>query len=211
MPNLIHLVRKDFLLLQRYLWLLFIYMVVFSGFVQSDGSPLYGMLPGMVLILALNADMRLPNQQFLVNLPVRRSYLVLSKYVSAFILMLIAFVFCILLNTGANAVHGQPAAFNFGQMLGIFLAQILFMAIYIPIYYWLGLKGAQYLNVAMIIVVMIGSQLSSNLLSDEDSLQLSASISTHPVATGLLGASVGILALVVSYLISRMIFARRDL
>lgn len=211
MPHLIQLVRKDFLLLQRYLWLLFIYMVVFSGFVQSDGSPLYGMLPGMVLILALNADMRLPNQQFLVNLPVRRSYLVLSKYVSAFILMLLAFALCMLLNTGANAVHGQSTAVNLGQMLGIFLAQLVFMAIYIPIYYWLGLKGSQYLNVAMIIVVMSGSQLSSGLLSDGGTKPLSASITNHPIAAGLLGASAGILALVVSYLVSRMIFAKRDL
>ncbi|MDU2242594.1 MAG: ABC-2 transporter permease [Paenibacillus sp.] len=211
MPSLIHLVRKDLLLMQRYIWLLVIYSVVFSGFVQTDSSPLYGMLPGMVLILALNADMRLSSQQFLVNLPVRRSFLVLSKYASAFMMMLLAFVFCMLVNVGANAFHGQPAAINPGQMLGIFYAQVLFMAIYIPIYYWLGLKGAQYLNVAMIIVIMIGSQLASGLMSDEDTLLLSSAVKAHPAAAGFLGAGVVGLAVIVSFAVSRTIFARRDL
>ncbi|MGG6311244.1 ABC-2 transporter permease [Paenibacillus macerans] len=211
MPNLVHLVRKDVLLMQRYIWLLVIYAVVFSGFVQTDSSPLYGMLPGMVLILVLNADMRLPSQQFLVNLPVRRSFLVLSKYASTFIMMLFAFVFSMLLNAGATAVHGQPVVWNLGQMLSIFLAQILFMSLYIPIYYWLGLNGAQYLNVAMIIVIMIGSQLASGLLSGDETLRLAATAAEHPVAAGLLGGSAAVLSVVVSYLASRAIFARRDL
>lgn len=211
MSSLIHLVRKDMLLMQRYIWLLVIYSIVFSGFVQTDSSPLYGMLPGMVLILALNADMRLSSQQFLVNLPVRRSFLVLSKYASALMMMLLAFVFCMLVNAGASAFHGQPVAINPGQMLGIFFAQILFMAIYIPIYYWLGLNGAQYLNVAMIIVIMIGSQLASGLLSGEDTLLLSSAVKAHPAAAGFLGVGVVGLAVVVSFAVSRTIFARRDL
>ncbi|WP_068785918.1 ABC-2 transporter permease [Paenibacillus phocaensis] len=211
MSSLIHLVRKDMLLMQRYIWLLVIYSIVFSGFVQTDSSPLYGMLPGMVLILALNADMRLSSQQFLVNLPVRRSFLVLSKYASAFMMMVLAFVFCMLVNAGANVFHGQSAAINQGQMLSIFCVQVLFMAIYIPIYYWLGLKGSQYLNVAMIIVIMIGSQLASSLLGGEDTVLLSSAVKAHPVAAGFLGAGVAGLALIVSYAVSRRIFARRDL
>ncbi|MDU4698399.1 MULTISPECIES: ABC-2 transporter permease [Paenibacillus] len=211
MSSLIHLVRKDLLLLQRYIWLLCIYAVVFSGFVQSDSSPLYGMLPGMVLILALNADMRLPSQQFLVNLPVRRSFLVLSKYVSAFALMLVAFAFCMLLNAGADLVHGQAVTIHPVQLLSILLTQILFMAIYIPLYYWLGLNGAQYLNVAMIIVVMIGSQLATDLLSREDTLRLSEAMTAHPAIAGLLGVCVAALAVVISFGVSNNIFARRDL
>ncbi|MFD1177308.1 ABC-2 transporter permease [Paenibacillus puldeungensis] len=211
MHNLVHLVRKDLMLMQRYLWLIAIYAVVFSSFVQSGNSPLYGMLPGMVLILILNTDIRLPNQHFLVSLPVRRRFLVMSKYVSCLIGIVAALFCCLLLNAGADAMYGRPIHWDWSLTFTLLLAQVLFMSLYIPFYYWLGLKGAQYMNVAMIVVLMVGSQVVSELLGGEDAIKLLTTVGQHPYAAGLLGVSVTLLVMVISYFISRAIFTRRNL
>lgn len=211
MHNIVHLVRKDLMLLQRYLWLVAIYAIVFSSFVQSGISPLYGMLPGMVLILILNTDIRLPNQHFLVSLPVRRKFLVMSKYVSCLIGIVASLFFCLLLNAGADAVFSRPIHWDWELTFTLLLAQILFMSLYIPFYYWLGLKGAQYLNIAMIVVLMLGSQTVSEILSSHDAIKLLTTLNQHPYAAGLLGVSITLLVMVISYFISCAIFTRRNL
>ncbi|RRJ65465.1 ABC-2 transporter permease [Paenibacillus oralis] len=211
MSNIVHLLHKDLLLMKRYIGVLAVYAIVFSGFVQTNNSFLYGMLPGMVLILTLSADMQLPVQQFLVNLPVRRSLLVLSKYASAFFFMLAAFLLCLLLDGGAAALQGVPVNWEPAYLLGVFSVQILVMSVYIPLYFWLGPKGAQFLNIAMMIFFFGGSFAVYNILGSERAMALIARFGEHPYASVLMGVCAAALAVFVSFKISCLIFAKRDL
>jgi len=211
-PKLICLVRKDLLLVRRYLWLLLIYAVIFSGFIQSSNSTLiYGILPGMVMILAIGSDMRQSNQQFLVSLPVKRGYLVLSKYVSSLVLLVVAVVFCVLVSGAADTVHHGTFQVDKVLVLGTLVSMVLFLSVYLPLYFWLGIKGAQYLNVAMMVIILGGNSLIASVLNGSDMAFVINWFSGHPVASGIFAVGVLALAGIVSYFISRTIFVKRDL
>ncbi|MEC0330941.1 ABC-2 transporter permease [Paenibacillus macerans] len=211
MSSIVRLLHKDLLLMKRYIGVLAVYAIVFSGFIQANNSFLYGMLPGMVLILTLSADMQLPVQQFLVNLPVRRSLLVLSKYASAFIFMLAAFLLSVVLDKGAAVLQGGSVSWELSYLLGVFALQILVMSVYIPLYFWLGPKGAQFLNIAMMIFFFGVSFTVYNVLGSERAMGMIARIGAHPYVAGLMGICVAALAVFVSYKVSCLIFAKRDL
>lgn len=211
MSNIVRLLHKDLLLMKRYVGVLAVYAIVFSGFVQTNNSFLYGMLPVMVLILTLNSDMQLPVQQFLVNLPVRRSLLVLSKYASAFFFMLGAFLLSVLLDKGAAVLHGVPVNWEPAYMLGVFSVQILVMSVHIPLYFWLGPKGAQFLNIVMMVLIFGGNFAAYNVLESENAMALIARIEDFPYVFGFMGIFAGALAVIVSFKISCRIFAKRDL
>ncbi|GIP52359.1 ABC-2 transporter permease [Paenibacillus vini] len=212
MPKIICLVRKDLILVQRYLWLIVIYAFIFSGFIQSnDSALLYGLLPGLLLILAIGTDMRLPNQQFLVSLPVKRNYLIFSKYASSFIFLILGIAVCLLMNMVTDLVDYGTLKINASLVIGTFISMTLFTSIYLPLYYWLGLKGAQFLNMAMMIIIMVSNGAVSSLLGSEDISRPLEWVSAHSLAASVLIASATALVVFISYQISLAIFRKKDL
>ncbi len=212
MPKVICLIRKDLILIQRYLWLILIYAFVFSGFIQSnDSTLLYGLLPGLLLILAIGSDMRLPQQQFLVSLPVKRNYLVFSKYASSFIFLVLGIAVCLIMNVITDMVDYGVLKVNAPLVLGTFVSMMVFMSIYLPLYYWLGIKGAQYLNIVMMVIIMVGNGAISSLLGSEDMSRSLEWVSAHAWAAGILTASATALVVFISYMISLAIFRKKDL
>lgn len=209
MPNMMRLLRKDMILVQRYLWLLAVYAFVFSGFIQSN-QPflLYSLLPGMLMILAIGNDLRTPNQQFMVSLPVGRNFLVLAKYVSSFMFLILSLAICAVINTTAYALKSGEILVDTQIILGTFVSMTLFVSLYLPLYYWLASKGAQFLNIAMMIVIMVGNGTVSEVLSEPF---LADKIANHPGLVLIFAAGVTVLALIVSYLTSLSIFRKRDL
>ncbi|WP_435921134.1 ABC-2 transporter permease [Paenibacillus sp. DYY-L-2] len=209
MPNIMRLLRKDLILVQRYLWLLAIYAFVFSGFIQSN-QPflLYSLLPGMLMILAIGNDLRTPNQQFMVSLPVGRNFLVFAKYVSSLMFLILSLVICAVINTTAHALKSGEMMVDTQIILGTFVSMTLFVSLYLPLYYWLASKGAQFLNIAMMIVIMVGNGTVSEVLSEPF---LADKIANHPGLVLIFAAGVTVLALIVSYLTSLSIFRKRDL
>ncbi|MEF2966072.1 ABC-2 transporter permease [Paenibacillus sp. M1] len=212
MPNILGLVRKDFLLMRRYLWLLVIYAVAFSGIISgTGGTMLYGLLPGVLLILTIGADMRQPNQQFLVSLPLKRNQLVLAKYASSFIILVLSIAVCLLMNIATDLLDFGTVRINTALAVGTTVTMSLFISVYLPLYYWLGLKGAQYLNVGMMVIIMIGNGAVTSLLGSRDMAPALDFLTAHRLQAGLLIGSGTVLVIVVSYLISRSIFMKRDL
>lgn len=209
MPKMMRLLRKDLILVQRYLWLLAIYAFIFSGFIQSN-QPflLYSLLPGMLMILAIGNDMRTPNQQFMVSLPVSRKYLVLAKYASSLMFLILSLVICVVINTTAHALEYGEILVDSQIIVGTFISMSLFVSIYLPLYYWLAWKGAQFLNIAMMIAIMTGNGMVSEILSEPF---LADKIANHPGLVVVFAAGVTVLALIVSYFISLSIFRKRDL
>lgn len=209
MPNIMRLLRKDLILVQRYLWLLAIYAFVFSGFIQSN-QPflLYSLLPGMLMILAIGNDLRTPNQQFMVSLPVGRNFLVFAKYVSSLMFLILSLVICAVINTTAHALKSGEMMVDTQIILGTFVSMTLFVSLYLPLYYWLASKGAQFLNIAMMIVIMVGNGTVSEVLGEPF---LADKIANHPGLVLIFAAGVTVLALIVSYLTSLSIFRKRDL
>ncbi|WMT39076.1 ABC-2 transporter permease [Paenibacillus sp. D2_2] len=213
MSNISNLVRKDFILLRRYLWIVALYVVGFSGMFSSNNpNLLYGLFPGMILILVVGSDMRLGNQQFLVTLPVKRSIIVLAKYVSSILALLLAEVVCFGVSFGISQIKSEIIVNDYIMMIGSLASVLLMMCIYLPLYYWLGVHGAQFLNIAMMVVVMLGNVAVSSIVEEENGLERIFSwINSHQAGSIALGISSLLLIIFISYLISLSIFKRKDL
>lgn len=212
MPKMIYLIRKDIMLIRRYLWLILIYTIIFSGFIQGNNSTLlYSLLPGMVLILAIGPDMSVQGQQFLISLPVKRNYLVLSKYGSSFIIIFLSMVICLIMNIVTDMTDYGAIHLNIKFVAGMLISLIWFMSLYLPLYYWLGLKGGQFLNVTMMIIIMGGNGMITSLLSSNDMAIVPNWGAMHPWIVGTFVSSATVLAVVISYLISFAIYRKRDL
>ncbi|MNP25480.1 hypothetical protein D3C76_1182900 [compost metagenome] len=203
--------RKDLLLLKRYLWLIVIYTIIFSGFVQKDNLLLYNFLPMLLLILVVNNDMQPSSQQFLGTLPVRRKILVLSKYASAGSLLIIAGILGGLVNSLARYYLDGNMYFHTLLVVGSIISGLLFMALYIPLFYWIGPKGGQFLNIVLILFVMMGNGIVTGILSTEQTITIMDWFNNHPVESGIICSSAIIVAILTSYVISTAIFKQRDI
>lgn len=211
MRSMATLLRKDFQLIQRYLWLILIYAVVFSSLFHKDSQMLFGLLPGMIFILLNSMDMRISNQQFLVSLPVNRRFLVISKYTNSLIFILLGFVLCMFINGMSDLYNYGQIGWNLQFVVGMLLSMLLVVLIYLPLYYWLAHRGAQILNVVMMAMVMGGSTAIAGIINDKDSTDLMNWMVSHQTAVWWFGLCSVLLCLVISYRISLYIFMKRDL
>ncbi|RUT44629.1 ABC-2 transporter permease [Paenibacillus anaericanus] len=211
MHSMATLLRKDFQLIQRYLWLILIYAVVFSSLFHKDSQMLFGLLPGMIFILLNSLDMRISNQQFLVSLPVNRRFLVISKYTNSLIFIVLGFVLCMFINGMSDLYNNGQIGWNLQFVTGMLFSMILVVLIYLPLYYWLAHRGAQILNVAMMAVVMGGSTAIAGIINDSDSVELMNWMVSHQAAVWWFGLCSVLLCLFISYRISLQIFMKRDL
>lgn len=212
MSEILNLVRKDFILQRRYIWIIALYVIGFSGlFMNSNLNILYGMLPGMMLILVVSSDMRQANQQFLVTLPVKRSRLVLSKYVTSILFVMLALATCSIVSMGMSLYHSHSASIDYAMLLASLVSVLVLMSIYLPLYYWLGIHGGQYLNIAMMVLVMLGNGAVTDIAFEYDFTNIITWLNSHPVGSIALGVCSLLLIIVISYLISVRIFKSRDL
>ncbi|MNI95939.1 hypothetical protein D3C73_1543010 [compost metagenome] len=85
------------------------------------------------------------------------------------------------------------------------------MALYIPLYYWIGPKGGQFLNIVLILFVMMGNGIVTGIFSTEQSLEILSWFNNHPLGSGIICAGVLIVALLISFVISTTIFKKRDI
>lgn len=211
MHNMITLLSKDFKLIQRYLWIILIYAIAFSSLLHKDSTMLFGLLPGLILVLANSIELRSSNQQFLVSLPVSRRFLVISKYLTSLIFILIAFALCVLINGIGDLYHLGQIQWNLSFVAKMMLGMVFVMLIYLPLYYGLAHKGIQFLNVAMMVIVMSGSTAIIGIFNDKDSAELVNWMVSHQAALGWLSMANVLICSFISYRISLHIFMKRDL
>ncbi|MNW48226.1 hypothetical protein D3C74_255800 [compost metagenome] len=211
MSSISLMVRKDILLLRRYLWLIAVYAIIFSGFVQRENVLLYNFLPMMLLILVINSDMQPSAQQFMISLPVSRKNIVLSKYLSAAMVIIITGLLSGVVNSLVQSAFSGSIKFDTLLVVASTISGLFFMTLYIPLFYWIGPKGGQFLNVLMIIFVTIGNGVVTGILSSEESVALINWLNAHPGESKLVIAVILSAAMIASFLTSVGIFKRRDI
>lgn len=206
------LVKKDFLLIKRFAWLMAIYAIIFSEIVQKGNQSLiYSLFPGLLLILSISADSQRTAQQFLASLPVSRNRLVLSKYLSSFVINILSILVCAFLDILSDALYGRSIQLNTTLFWGTFLTMTVFIAVYLPFFYWLGLKGFQIVNVVMMMFVMAANGAATWLLANIDIKFLKGFSFNRPEMTLIFLPLLVMLLLVISYLISSKLYRKKDL
>ncbi|WP_154120413.1 ABC-2 transporter permease [Paenibacillus monticola] len=211
MHHSIYLIRKDFVLVRKFLYLLIIYYIS-MGFANWSTYSMFAILPPMLLLInSCTLDVHQSNQRFLVSLPVRRQELVLAKYLVLIPFTLFGFASALVVYGIAGIVgHGSDPTFwkEMGITLGAFP---LLAAIYLPLYYWLGTKGAQVVNIVFMLTVMLGSSSVAKLFEWSPLLTTwMKSESSNNMLQALIAGIAYIFVMSFSYFISVRIFEKKD-
>ena len=84
-----NLLRKDFIAIKSSLWMVFLYLAVFSAaFIPNSEMSIYfvGIYTAFgAIILATTIDIKNNNHNFLITLPISRKHIVKAKYITAMI------------------------------------------------------------------------------------------------------------------------------
>lgn len=209
MSDTIHLLRKDLLLLLRYAWIILLFAFVFSGLFGN--SPQIGLLPAMLFILNMNADIRSTGRQFIVTLPVPRATLVLAKYVSSVLLVTAGLAISMAVNWIGAKIQGIAFGFEPAYLGQTLLFLIILAAVYTPLYYWLSSINTFVINVVFIILMTIGNQVVYQLYTGAVHIGLVKALAAYPLIGPAIAAIITLALLIGSYHLSKNIYLRKDI
>ncbi|NGZ77723.1 ABC-2 transporter permease [Saccharibacillus alkalitolerans] len=171
MLSVVYLIRKDILLVYRYMLLLlpfFLYM----AWAQIGTLLVYVTVPAIfMLITSCTFDMQNTNPRFTASLPVSRTQVVLSKYASLAPFTLIGLLFAAVLQGGAALLNLDAGSFRLTEIALVIAINVAVASLYLPLYFWLGPKGMQIVRLVFIMIVAIGSSTLGALSQRSDLLQ----------------------------------------
>ncbi|AKG34930.1 ABC-2 transporter permease [Paenibacillus durus] len=216
MSNLVSLIRKDFMLSRNYLLFLFAYLIFMS--IMNTGSAPFGLsllvtMPAMMMLLTTCLqDVRNVNIRFSLSLPVHRRMIVVSKYVSVLPFTLIGVAFTLVMSQVLPQLGYEGLNISWSEMGVSILLVPLIASIYLPLFYWLGPKGSQYVNTVFFMIVIFGTANLGDIINAIPGLK---TFILESAALGLekwlVGGAVYIVFIAASYLISLRLFSTRDL
>ncbi|MBY9078523.1 ABC-2 transporter permease [Paenibacillus sp. HN-1] len=214
MSSIVSLIRKDILLSVHYLLFVAAYLVFLTYTTTSynlfDVSLFVTMPSIMLLINSCMMDVRNMNQQFALSLPVRRSQIVIAKYISILPYLLFG-LGCMYLSYFILEWAGRPENIHWHDIGFTVLLVPATAAIYLPIYYWLGSKGQQIINTVFFMIIFFGSMNLRSLMEswpwvDDFIARVNGFSLIESVAAGLLY----LIFIIASYFVSLRIYTSRD-
>ncbi|MNC49967.1 ABC-2 family transporter protein [compost metagenome] len=166
----------------------------------------------LMLMNACSLDVQHNNQRFLVSLPLPRHQLVLAKYLSLLPYAAISLT-CTLLIYLAGVATGrtiEPIAWR--ELLLVIACFPLLASFYFPLYYWLGQKGMQIVNMIFMMLVMIGYPAIPSVTKKFPGLfDWINSATTDNILLWAIGGMAYLFFIYCSYLISLRVFVKKDI
>ncbi|BCG59366.1 ABC-2 transporter permease [Paenibacillus sp. URB8-2] len=216
MSNLVSLIRKDFMLSRNFLLFGVPYLMVLSIMNAKSaqfGVSLFITFPAMMMLLtSCLQDIRNVNIRFSLSLPVHRRLIVASKYVSVLPFILIGVAFALVFSLALAQLGYGSLSMNWRE-LGVSILSVPLMAsVYLPLFYWLGPKGAQYVNTAFFLGLFFGIMNLGGIIKAIPGLKTFV-LGTEGLGLEkwLVGGAIYILFVAASYLVSLRLFSSRDL
>ncbi|SHO52436.1 ABC-2 transporter permease [Anaerocolumna xylanovorans] len=211
---LFQLVRKDFLLVKKYVLIMITIYIIFPLFLVWR-LPEYAGILGFVLITIYSVFMllqyvSLKETQYpkasalLCALPYPRKDVVLSRYIFCLIIYLV----CCLVFGIETLMFPRLGTFGFTMPVMLFLVISLILSIYLPVHYKLGFEKTK---IFFIIIIMASSFAFPQFIEIKSGIYLSFLDMLSP--TILLGGVIlfSIIILAVSATISMQIYKKADL
>ena len=211
---LFQLVKKDFLLVRKYVLIMVTMCIIFPPFIILR-LPEYAGILGFVIITIYSIFMllqyvSLKETQFpkasalLCALPYSRKDVVLSRY----IFCLIIYLACCLIFGIETLVFPQLGSLGFTMPVMLFLVISLILSIYLPVHFKLGFEKTK---IFFIIIIMTSSFVFPQIIKITSGINLSFLDMLNPAL--LLGGVIlfSISILVVSAIISMQIYKKMDL
>lgn len=198
------LLLKDFYTLLKQLKLYLVFIVILSVIPSMNMTSMGIVYAAMLPIAVIAFDERSKWDHLAVMMPYTRNELVLSKYLIAYIAVVVTCLISLGIQVIIGAVNGE--ALTMEQMLTVVLtafACLILLAIYLPFVFWLGVERGRIVFLVLMATAFIG-------LMSLDSIKTMMDYSTITPATLLLGGAAAVIVTnVVAVAISNRVYQRK--
>lgn len=212
---LFHLVKKDFLIVKKYVLLMLAVCVIIPPFmIWRTGAAYVGsmsfVLSAIFSVFMLLQYVSLKEHQYakastlLCSTPYPRKLLVLSKY----IVCLLIYGICCVIFWIETFVFPVLGGFHVEMPVFMFLVLAIFLGIYLPVQYKLGYETTKF---AFFIIIMASPFIVPQLLKMQDGVNLDflTDLSSMLLYGGIV--LIGVLVLIVSACVSVRFYCKADL
>ena len=206
------LLYKDFIALKKVLILMLVILAVIAFYFYKEGQvyllPLFFiLLPVIILGMLFGADSQDRLDHYLVPSPVKRSTIVLSRYVIVWLMSTLAVILSLFMPC---LTQDNPLALDWFLLVpGIFLMTSFISAVQLPLMYRFGEAKSRLIFVGLYFVTFA---FFSSIASNKEWLvaKLQAGFNLDSRYLALILAATAILVNGISYLCSRVIYEKRE-
>lgn len=218
-----NLILKDILIQKKALVFAFLYSI-FMFFVFSQPSLnlfIYSMgavaISYMLIMTALQADYKNNSITILSSLPVKRSEIVASKYLSMFVFIALSFLVLVVVGL---VIKASPLPFSvrypkFYDLVIAFFSVGILISVYLPVYFKTGGKYAQVIFIFFFMLMFFGPSTIFGYLTEKQDQTLSKVLlqfsSENLLLVYLAAIIFTFIILAVSFAISLRIYLNKDL
>ena len=207
------LLRKDFLIVKKYVLIMLLFIVLIPPFMRWRTPEFTGVL-GFILSVIFSVFMLLQYVSLkeyqspkaatlLCATPFTRKAMVLSKYIFC---MVIYVVCCIIFGIETLVIHGLGAA-DIKMFALMFLVISIFISVYLPIQYKLGYEKTKF---AFVVIIMASPMILPLLMRTEVfNLNFPFMLSSYLFCGGIV--LIGLIVLAISMFLSIKIYNEADL
>ena len=214
---LLSLIKKDFLIVKKYVGIMFIVSFLIPVFMLwriqealEAASAVGFMLAGIFSVFMLAQYVSLKEHQYkkattlLCATPYPRSLIVISKYCFCIII----YAGCCLIFKIETFIFPQLGAFNAETAVITFLAIVMLLSVYFPVLYKFGYETAR---LVYIIIIMTSPVLLTYLFKTENGISFAFLNNISAAGIIIPGIAAGAIVFSISAYVSIVIFKKRDL
>lgn len=211
---MLHLIKKDILLVKKYVIITMAVMIIFPLFTMMTAPSVSGLptflymaiIAELLLMQALSQEeSKYPKAiALLCASPYKRSTFVMAKYT----LILLIFAYCYIVHTLLTLALSQSGIMDLTSILTVLLINVIIFGVFVPLELKLGFVKAKFFSTVIILLFALGPSLLNGFFEGIDFSALTAMPSN---LKNIVLALASIAALGISATVSIRIFARKDL
>ncbi|EGS5727947.1 ABC-2 transporter permease [Clostridium perfringens] len=203
------LIKLDFFIQKKYIRSSII-VLLFLGitFTLTQGmNYLYTMGTFIVfylMIIPIEVERKSKFNIYLNSLPTKKSNYIYSKYLSTLIYIIVVNLFLYLFCTILGVISGSDFTLTLRVILPNIIVQLFYVSLTLPVYMIISHKFYRVVNIIFTILIMMISSILFNSLENENLQTL------FNITNGVYGLAFGILALIISLIVSLNIYKKSE-
>lgn len=203
------LIKLDFFIQKKYIKssiIVFLFLGITFALTQGMNY-LYTMGTFIVfylMIIPIEVERKSKFNIYLNSLPTKKSNYIYSKYLSTLIYIIVVNLFLYLFCTILGVISGSEFTLTLRAILPNIIVQLFYVSLTLPVYMIISHKFYRVFNTIFIILIMMISSILFNSLENEN-LQV-----LFNIINGVYGLAFGILALIISLIVSLNIYKKSE-
>ncbi|MBO3319858.1 ABC-2 transporter permease [Clostridium perfringens] len=203
------LIKLDFFIQKKYIKSsIIVFLILGITFALTQGmNYLYTMGTFIVFyltIIPIEVERKMKFNIYLNSLPTKKSNYIYSKYLTTLIYIIVVNLFLYLFCTILGVISGSDFTLTLRAILPNIIVQLFYVSLTLPVYMIISHKFYRVFNTIFIILIMMISSILFNSLENEN-LQV-----LFNITNGVYGLAFGILALIISLIVSLNIYKKSE-